>query len=132
MTIAAAVTFIQAGVRALAGMRNAPDNPTDSTAIFPFAISYISECDVEQRTVGNRRHFYTITTEIHVARKDLSRDVSVINVYPALYTDMIWADPTFGGAVSTVDGSVTGSLVPSAWGGVDTLCWMFKTKVKVM
>ena len=132
MTVAAAVTFIQAGVSALAGMRNAPATVPDSTAVFPFAVSYISACDVEQRSIGNRKHEYTITTEIHVARKDLPRDMTVVSTYPPLFTDFIFTDVRLGGAVSTVIGSVTGTLVPSQWGGVETLAWVFLTKVKVM
>jgi len=131
MTISGAVSDIQSSVGALSGMRHAPSYPPDSTAIFPFAVSYISRTSSTQRSIGNRMYQYTITTEIHVARKDMARNVETINAYPELFSAAIWADPTLGANVDTVI-SCSGQLSASQWGGIDTLAWVFETVVKIV
>lgn len=125
-----AVANIQTLVAGLAGMRLAPSMPPDAMSAFPFGISYISAVDARKTTASNKVYLYTIVTEIHVARKDLSRDVDKLDAYPTSFPDAIWADPTLSGAVDTVN-QITGKLVPAEWGGVDTLAWHFETEVKI-
>jgi hypothetical protein len=74
---------------------------------------------------------YTITTEIHVARKDMARNVEIINAYPELFSAAIWADPTLGANVDTVI-SCSGQFIPAKYGGIDTLAWVFETVVQIV
>lgn len=129
-SITTAVANIQTIVAALSGMRQAPSQPPDSAGAFPFGVSYIGAVDVTQASLTLRTHIFTIITEIHVARKDLPRDVAKLDPYPTAFPDAVWTTPTLTGAVDTVL-SVVGQLIPSAWGGVDTLCWQFNTRVKI-
>ena len=111
-------------------MRQAPAHPPDSAGAFPFGVSYIGAVNVEQTTLTHRTRIFTVVTEIHVARKDLPRDVAKLDPYPTAFPDLIWDNVTLSGAVDTVQG-VVGQLVPGSWGGVDTLAWTFNTKVKI-
>lgn len=129
-SITTAVANIQTLVAALSGMRSAPAQPPDSAGAFPFGVSYIGAVEVNQASLTQRTHIFTIITEIHVARKDLPRDVAKLDPYPTAFPDAIWDAPTLSGAVDTVLG-VVGQLIPSSWGGVDTLCWQFNTRIKI-
>lgn len=134
--INAAVTYLQTLIGGLDGMRQAPANPTEQ-AQFPFAVSYVSALvNSVQPSFGHQRNDYEITTEIHVARKDLPRDYAGIKEFGVTFPQLVWGDlnensAALNGCVDTING-INGQLVPSEWGGVQTLAWSFKINVKVM
>jgi hypothetical protein len=134
--INAAVTYLQTICAGIAGMRQAPAAPTEQGQ-FPFAVSYVSGLNSStQRSHGSQTNLYEITTEIHVARKDLPRDYASISAFAVLFPSALWGDlnsnsRALGGHVSTIN-DLSGSLQPSNWGGVDTLAWTFRIGVKVM
>lgn len=132
--IVRAVAKVQALAGALDGMRAAPEEPPEQMSVFPFAVSYISGVEISKHP-GWFAYLFTIRTEIHIARKDLPRDVRKINPYATSFPAAIWADVQLsdsdGITVETVN-TLTGSLVASEWGGVETLAWQFDTQVKVI
>lgn len=131
-----AVAYLQTLAGGIAGMRQAPAEPPEQ-ASFPFCVSFVSGLNNSvQPSYGHQRHDYEITTEIHVARKDLPRDYAGIKVFAVLFPQSVWGDMNankraLGGYVDTIN-SVAGKLVPSEWGGVQTLAWSFRTNVKVI
>ena len=128
--IVLAVGYIQTLTGALSGIRSAPSAPPEQAAAFPFAASYISAVSVSQQALNSRTHLYTITTEIHVARKDLPRSVATINPYATLFPDAIWDNVTLNGYVDTVL-SCAGQLIVSSWAAIETIAWQFQTGVKI-
>ena len=130
-----AVTYLQTLAAGIDGMRQAPVEPTEQ-ASFPFAVSFVSMLiSSTQPSAGAQINLYEITTEIHVARKDLPRDYAGLKPFAVLFSATVWGDynanrQALGGFVSTING-ISGSLQPSHWGGADTLAWIFKTQVKV-
>lgn len=129
-SITGAVAQIQTLAGALEGMRAAPSQPPEQLNVFPFALSYIGQCEVVKPSATLTIHIYTIVTEIHVARKDLPRDVAKLDSYPTLFPDAVWEDPTLDGAVDTVM-SCQGNITPMVYGGIETLAWAFQTRVKI-
>jgi hypothetical protein len=129
-SITDAVENIQALAKALAGIRAAPARPTDATGAWPAVLSYIGAVDVSQQSATHRTRLFTIVTEIHVPRKDLSRDVAKLDPYPTAFPDAVFGDVTLSGAVDTVL-SCKGQLLAGEWGGIETLKWAFNTQVKI-
>lgn len=129
-----AVLRVQEIVGALEGIRAAPDYPPEQSSVFPFAVSFIADVETTRHTVGNVTELYTIRTAIHISRKDLPRDIQTMAPYPKLFTRAIVTDPTLKrdgeATVDTVLGC-RGSLLESQWGGVETLAYVFDTRVKV-
>lgn len=129
-SIIAAVAEIQRVVGLLEGMRAAPDAPPEQINVYPFALSYIGQCEVSKSSAHHTIRIFTIVTEIHVARKDLPRDIAKLNAYPTSVPDALWADPTLGETVDTLL-SCQGAITPMEYGGVQTLAWVFQTRVKI-
>lgn len=131
-----AVTYLQTLAAGIAGMRQAPADPTEQAA-FPFAVSFVSGLIAStQSSYQMQVNLYEITTEIHVARKDLPRDYAGIKPFAVLFPAAVWGDynkykKALSGYVDTII-TINGSLQPSQWGGAETLAWIFKTQVKVM
>jgi len=132
-----AVTYLQSLIESIDGMRQAPDEIPEQMNVFPFAVSYVSALtDSTQATRGFQKNNFVITTEIHVARKDLPRDYARLSRFNTLFPAAVWGDlnantSALGGYVDTIQ-SVSGALTPSTWGGTETLAWTFTTSVKVM
>lgn len=130
-----AVTYLQTLAGDIAGMRQAPEDPPEQ-ASFPFCVSFVSGLiSSVQPSFGSQINLYEITTEIHVARKDLPRDYAGIKGFAVSFPAAVWGDynknqKALNGAVSTIN-TIAGSLQPSQWGGAETLAWVFKTQVKV-
>lgn len=122
---------IQEIAGALDGIRAAPVEPVEQMNAFPFAVSYPARLvGATQLTANTRRFIYEIRTEIHVARKDLPRDVRTVGPYADSFPAAVWDDSQLNDAVDTVL-SITGDLSGSEWGGQETLAWIFTTTVKV-
>jgi hypothetical protein len=82
--IQAVVEQIQDAMGALEGMKSAPDSPPESIDAFPFAVSYEGPGSWDYYA-GGKRWLGQIYTELHVARKDLPRDIQQI----AFYSDKV-------------------------------------------
>lgn len=132
-----AVTYLQKTiVDGIAGMRKAPTEIPEQMNVFPFAVSYVSGLsESRQPSKGYQINLWAITTEIHVARKDLPRDYEGLKAFNTLFPAAVWGDynangAALGGYVDTING-ISGGLQPSTWGGTETLAWTFTTTVKV-
>lgn len=75
MALVNAITYLQSQFKLIEGIRTAPDRPKESFSAFPFIVSF----PVSGRFT-RAGHFlsstHTIAVELHVARKDLQRDIS--------------------------------------------------------
>lgn len=131
-----AVTYLQTLLAGIDGMRQAPDAPTEQ-AQFPFAVSYVSGLvNSVQPSFGHQRNDYEVTSEIHVARRDLPRDYATVKDFAITFPQTVWGDlnangAALGGYVDTING-ISGTLQPSTWGGIETLAWSFRMNVKVI
>lgn len=132
-TLQQVIDQIQTQVRAVTGIRKAPDEPPEQLNYFPFAVCYARTGELRIGPPDLLHGVHEIWLEIHVARKDLARDVTAVMPYGDSVPDAIfgaYADGTF----TTMDamGNIAYSFGPMAWGGVDTIGWRFRLQgVKV-
>ncbi len=126
-TLAQVIERVAAVMSSVPGIRRAPVNPEEQMNVFPFAVVYPADGDNTFGTPGERLALDSIAIEIHVARKDLPRDIQsalpfVDSIPDALMADMVatqWA-----GTIDTFE-SISWTFGPLGWGGMDTLGFRF-------
>lgn len=124
-TLQQVIDQIQAAVGAISGIRAAPDEPPENMSVFPFAIAYSQTGFYEQKQ-GRMLGSHSIAVELHVARKDLARDVQKAMSYAKSVPNAIYAAQEAGSVTSaSYLGRVTYVFGPMAWGEVDTLGFRF-------
>lgn len=97
----AAIARIQAIARAMPGMKEAPAYPPESLNQFPFSLAYLRRGE-SVFEAGWRKDLWTIHWELFFARQLLPAVVEKAMPYGALALAALQADPTLGGAVSTI------------------------------
>ena len=82
---------------------------------------------------GLAEGLHSLVVEIHVARKDLPRDVETALPFGELLAAAVFDDPTLGGTVDTVraDEGITYTFGALAWGGQATIGWRITVPVKI-
>lgn len=135
MSITGAVSRLQTLADNVTAIRFTPDFLPDLLPGFPVAVSYVETFDAERMSYSLSRLLYTITTEIHVARKDLKRDYAMVDDLGPLFAAQVLGDitPTAGplnGEVSAVIGC-KGALQAATYAGQDTLAWICSTTIKI-
>lgn len=133
MTIQAAIAYIQGLAEGLTGIRQAPDFPPEQMNVFPFAVCYPSAGEFRAGPIGLMKGLHSLVVEIHVARKDLPRDVETALPFGELLAAAVFDDPTLGGTVDTVraDEGITYTFGALAWGGQATIGWRITVPVKI-
>ena len=71
-----AIDAIMADLRVLTGMRGAPDEAPESINAFPFCVAWVESGDCWTDIPGAMIILANIRLELHVARKDLPRDIA--------------------------------------------------------
>jgi hypothetical protein len=74
-TVQNVIEAIQADMLALDGMRSAPDYPPETINVFPFSVAYAMNGSFAPFPAGAQTGLHQIVVDVHVARKDLPRDV---------------------------------------------------------
>jgi hypothetical protein len=74
------VMQIQDAMGALPGMKSAPDYPPESIDMFPFTVAY-EGAGTWELSAGQKRWIGDVIVELHMARKDLPRDVAKAAYY---------------------------------------------------
>ncbi len=125
-TLQSAIDEIQAQIRTLSGIRAAPDEPPDQISAYPFVVAYASSGEWRFQTPETKVGLHDIVVELHVARKDLPRDVQNAMSYSDSIPNAIMLalkDGTFS-AIETFE-RITYEFVSLGWGGVDTIGFRF-------
>lgn len=125
-TLQLAIDQIQDEVGALSGIRGAPDEPPDSINVFPFAVCYARSGSYYIGPPDVMTGLHTIVLELHVARKDLARDVATAMGYAKSIPNAIYSALKDGSltAISTL-GDIRYEFVPMTWAGQDTIGFRF-------
>jgi hypothetical protein len=130
-TLQQAIAAIQADIRALTGIVAAPDYAPEQVNAFPFCIVYPTSGDFVSDIPGSLVGLHTITIELHIARKDLPRDIAQAMVYVEsipnvlLKTIATQGGDRFGGTISTFE-RITYDFGPLDWGGTQTVGFRFR------
>ncbi len=115
-TLRAAITQIQTYMLTLSGMREAPTDPPEQPHVFPFAICAPYE-GAWERQAEMKRGLQVVTLDIHVARKDLPRDVQKLADYEAAVPNILLNNVTLNGTVDTIEGPIRWRFLTFDWGG---------------
>ena len=119
-----AIAYVQDLMEQIEGIRAHPDYPPEQLNVFPFAVAYSGGGLWEFGPGGTRKGLHTIVLEIHVARKDLPRDTQAAMAFSDTVPNVLLANPTLGGNVSTF-GQIRYTFGPLGWGGEVTYGFRF-------
>lgn len=118
MTLAAAITQAQTYIAALSGIRAAPSTPPERVNVFPFVIARPGNGSIKFGATGAKKGLHNIIIELHVARKDLPRDVATILPYcesiPNLLMYKLLNDDKWNGTIDTFE-SITYRFMSWDW-----------------
>jgi len=125
-TLQKAIDQIQTEVGAISGIRAAPDEPPDQISVYPFAVCFADNGTYDIGPPEVMTGLHTITLELHIARKDLTRDVQKAMVYAKSIPNAIYKGFTDGNlaAIATLS-TIRYEFGALGWGGIDTLGFRF-------
>lgn len=126
MSIESVVTQLQSVVADVSGIRAAPVYPPEAMNVYPFAVCYARSGSYQIGPPEVMTGLHTIVIEVHVARRDLARDVQNLIEYVDAVPAAIFAALADGQltALSTI-ANIRYEFGPMGWAGVDTLGYRF-------
>jgi len=75
-TLEAVIADVAATIAAVTGIRAAPASPDDNLNVTPFAITYPGTGIASPGVPGERLNLDSIVIELHVAKRDMPRDIA--------------------------------------------------------
>lgn len=122
MALKDAVAEIVDELQTISGIRRVPDNPPENNDQFPFAVVYPITGLYTQGPAQLMKGLHSVNVELHVARKDLPRDFSVVMelIDDIPYELMKLLNDGGYSNLSTI-GEIEYTFGPLSWSGVDTL-----------
>ncbi|MCZ2078370.1 MAG: hypothetical protein LC130_25645 [Bryobacterales bacterium] len=131
-TLRAAITQLQ--VHALAsGAQEAPVDPPEGNAGFPFSVCYPGSGTIKSETYNVRRDLASVVLDYHINRQNLPTDVEAVESFLEAFPDLLINDPTLGGAVDTIrfDEGISYQFGEMEYAGVPTVGLRFTIPVKL-
>ena len=125
-TLQGAIDQIQGQIAAVSGIRAAPSEPPDKLEFFPFAVCYARSGAYQIGPPEVMTGLHVIVIEVHVARRDLPRDVRAAMAYAKAIPDKVFSalKGNYLTAISTL-GQIRYEFGPMVWGKQDTLGFRF-------
>ena len=123
-TLQDAVKGVMDLVAEVSGIRDAPEYPTDSIKIYPFAVGYARTGRFEFGVQGEMKGMHDIVVEVHCARAHLRSAVEAAMDFSDAVPAAIMADQTLGGNVDTFE-MVTYEFGALDYGGQQTIGFRF-------
>jgi len=122
MSLQDAIYEIQAAMREVSGVKNAPNEPPENTANFPFVSTFPGTGSISAKGYGDKTELHNIEIELHVKRKDLPIDMRTAVPFITDIVDKILSKRQ-DGAFTAFDtfGDITYEFAPLAWGETQTL-----------
>lgn len=103
-------------------IRSVPDGPIENVSVFPFGTAFIRRVNYKQFSQTLRHGTHTIAVQVHVARKDLPRDIEKSMPYGEAVPIAIYNDLTLDQKIATVT-EIRGAFRAMEWGDAETLGW---------
>jgi len=128
------VAALQVLTDALAGMREAPALLTEMPQVFPCARAYPWEGEWTGMGGEWKKSLATIALDVHVARRDLKRDIKTLYPFVDSVGNMLSGNPTLSATVNTIVYPVSWSMRSFTWdaqGSVVTMGFRFLIQVKI-
>jgi hypothetical protein len=129
---------IQGIVKALSGMKEAPDDPRAGAFSWPFALTYPAHGTFDSGPAGSSTGLHHIATDIMYARQpDLGLAYKTLGAYVDDFPAAILADPTLGGHVTTIVSGADGpplsyTMGSGLYAGIEVIALRFDLAVKIL
>ena len=132
-SLSGALARVQVLVGALSGIRRAPTDPPASMNVFPFSIAYVGAGEWTEYSNGGKQFLGDLMLELHVAFKDLPRNVAELMTYAESIPNAILGDGSnLNSTVSSVNGIRFDGLRVVAYAqGLETLAMVWAIHVKM-
>ena len=125
------IKVIQEKMRALVGIRTAPDLLPDNIAAWPAIVTYPVKGTYITGAFGIAEAYHDIVTELHYPLKDLPRAIETITPFVTSIPETLTDDPWLGELCETFE-NITYTLTPQRYAETDTVCLRFVIeKVKI-
>ncbi|MCP3909229.1 MAG: hypothetical protein GY712_14590 [Oceanicoccus sp.] len=124
MTLQAAIEDVQATIGAISGIKAAPNYAPEKINEYPFSVAYMGGGLIDFDTPSATKGLHIIVIELHVARKDLPNDISIVAPFIDSIPAALMADPTLGGTVGLFE-NITYEFTPMQWDAVETIGYRF-------
>ena len=118
-------------VGGIADIRKAPATPEEAMNEFPYAVCYPGSGAVAMGVYGPARMeiTHTVVLEVHVARKDLPRDISAVRGFVDTIPNELFEDATLNSKAITIS-EIRYSFRTFEWGeGTNTIGYRFEIDV---
>jgi hypothetical protein len=131
-----AIAQAQKYIRALDGIKSAPENPPDSVNVYPFVICFPGTGIVKFGPTGAREGLHSIVIEVHMNRANLPHAVEKVLPFgdsiPNLLMDKLLNDNKWNYTVDTFR-DVSYVFGPLGYGDTPTIGWRFTVnEVKIV
>lgn len=109
-------------VAAISGIRSAPVYVPEDTSVFPFVAVYAGAGEFRTgEPAGLMKYLGSIVVDLHLARKDLPRDVERVMTYHESIPNDILEDTTLGGHCTGSGPLSCSGLIAMSYGGIETI-----------
>lgn len=132
MSVTGAIDRLQHHARNLSGMRFAPDEPPESVAFFPFAVSYEQQVDYTSNRMGKvlDNVVARLVTEIHVGRSEYQYDIPKVQPFRDAFVNAIRSDPSLNGEIQIIE-NVAVTFGFMEWSQIKTMGYRFTVSVRL-
>lgn len=130
-TLQQVIDEIQADLGALTGIRGAPDEAPEQINKFPFIVCYPLSGEWHSDIPGAKIGLHTIAIALHVARKDMPRDIQKAMAYAESIPNALLkvvatqSGDRFNNKIETFD-RITYTFGSIGYGGTDTIGFVFQ------
>jgi len=133
-TLRQAITVIQTHAIS-AGAREAPTDPPEGNAGFPFSVCYPNSGVTHGESSLARRDLVELYLDVHLSRQNLPLNVQAALSFWEAFPDYLIEDPTLGGTVDTInlgkDGGIRFIFGNMTYASVETIGFRFTIPVKL-
>jgi hypothetical protein len=121
-TLKDAVAEIVDELQTISGIRRVPNDPPENNDQFPFAVVYPLTGGYVGGATGVMKGLHSINIELHVARKDLPRDFSVVmGLIDTIPLELMSLRNAGGFTKLETFGVIEYTFGPLSWASVETL-----------
>ena len=118
----AAIASVQTTIAAISGIRQAPATPPEDATSFPFVVAYAGAGEfMGASPASSLKYLGSIIVDLHLARKDLPRDVAKVMTYHTSIPNAILNDITLGGNLDMCGPVACSGLIVMQYGDQETL-----------
>ena len=133
-TVREIIAVIQ-GHALTAGAKQAPVDPPEGNAGFPFSVCYIGSSTILVEAQSQRRDIVVLNLDFHIARAHLPMDVQAALSFYESFPDLLVNDPLLAGTSSGItfgrEAGIGVAFGGMEYAGIETIGFRFTIPVKI-